>query len=595
LAQSPPSSDAFVNSGSPGTNYGDKITLDVQSARTSLVAFDLSELPTGPTVARATLRLYVDSVNAAGVFNVVAATSPWSEAAVTFSTRPTLGATAAGPVAVAATSVNDFVLIDVTALAQSWLSGSVANSGVALVLSGASGKFSFQSKEGAHPPELEVVLNGPAGPQGPPGMQGPMGPLGPQGPTGSSGPAGPAGPQGPPGTGGVLKTGDTMTGTLTLSPGDINLATDPSTGAGGSILKNGMPFLHDGGSNTNTFVGLGAGNLTMTGTVNTAVGQGALGHNTTGVTNTAMGVNALANNATGGDNTATGINALYSNTAGFTNTALGTAALLSNTSGSSNTAEGESALALNTTGGSNIAVGFEAGLNLTTGSNNIDIGNLGIAGEGGTIRIGDGQTAAYIAGVRNTTVADGFVVVVDSNGRLGATPGVTGPTGPQGPKGDKGDPGLPGSSSGFRFADANGQVIGPVLDVNKTILVLSGYPMAVGIGVNGVKQTPSSGAAAAGGGPVTQLRYATTDCSGSAYWGVSEDAVASPGVYQTGLYFVPPGAVGGEVTVQAYQDFNSDGSPGPCQSYGSSFVLSASSQVVTVPMPAFSPPIHIEQ
>ena len=42
----------------------------------------------------------------------------------------------------------------------------------------------------------------------------------------------------------------------------------------------------------------------------------------------------------------------------------------------------------NTTGSNNIALGYQAGFSLTTGSNNIDIGNLGVAAESKTIRIG---------------------------------------------------------------------------------------------------------------------------------------------------------------------------------------------------------------
>ena len=63
LAQGPPAADAFVNSAAPTTNYGDKSTLDIQSTRPSLIRFDLSGLPMGGGVARATLRLYVSSVN----------------------------------------------------------------------------------------------------------------------------------------------------------------------------------------------------------------------------------------------------------------------------------------------------------------------------------------------------------------------------------------------------------------------------------------------------------------------------------------------------------------------------------------------------
>ena len=86
---------------------------------------------------------------------------------------------------------------------------------------------------------------------------------------------------------------------------------------------------------------------------------------------------------TGLDNTANGYRALYGST------------------GSGNTADGYQALNDNTTGRYNIALGILAGYNLTTGNDNIDIGNVGVAGESGAIRIGSPtkQTSAYIAGV----------------------------------------------------------------------------------------------------------------------------------------------------------------------------------------------------
>ena len=79
----------------------------------------------------------------------------------------------------------------------------------------------------------------------------------------------------------------------------------------------------------------------------------------------------------------------------------------------------------NTNGKGNIALGFQAGLSLTTGNNNIDIGNLGLAGESHTIRIGGDttglgtQTATYIAGISGATASGGAAVFVNSNGKLG--------------------------------------------------------------------------------------------------------------------------------------------------------------------------------
>jgi hypothetical protein len=159
-----------------------------------------------------------------------------------------------------------------------------------------------------------------------------------------------------------------------------------------------------------------------TGSQNTANGADALFSNTTGVANTANGASALFSNTNGQQNTATGLAALNSNTSGGANTANGHQALFSNISGNNNTANGVGALSSNTNGGGNIALGYFAGFNLTTGNNNIDIGNSGVAGESGIIRIGTAgnQTATFIAGIY--AVNEGgtpAAVYINSNGQLG--------------------------------------------------------------------------------------------------------------------------------------------------------------------------------
>jgi hypothetical protein len=172
-----------------------------------------------------------------------------------------------------------------------------------------------------------------------------------------------------------------------------------------------------GGFNT----AIGAGTLLAnTGNENTATGAGALLSNTGGG-NTANGAFALVSNITGSFNTANGAFALFTNTAGNGNIATGIDALHHNTIGNGNTATGGQALLSNTTGNGNIALGFNAGLNLTTGDNNIDIGNVGVAGESGTIRIGGAnQTATYVAGIAGQTVgAGGSTCYVDNDGKLG--------------------------------------------------------------------------------------------------------------------------------------------------------------------------------
>src|SRR5437899_1174486 len=101
------------------------------------------------------------------------------------------------------------------------------------------------------------------------------------------------------------------------------------------------------------------------------------------------------------NNTVLGDDAFVNNTTGDNDTAIGSSALTSNTTGFFNTAIGDSALINNTTGNNNIALGKSAGLRLTTGSNNIEIGNLGVAGEANTTRIGTSgtQTRTFIAGI----------------------------------------------------------------------------------------------------------------------------------------------------------------------------------------------------
>jgi endosialidase-like protein len=82
-----------------------------------------------------------------------------------------------------------------------------------------------------------------------------------------------------------------------------------------------------------------------------------------------------------------------------------------------------SALVHNSTGSFNIALGSQAGINLDTGDNNIEIGNEGVGGESGVIRMGtEGtHTATYIAGIKDTPLVHGAAVAVGitADGQLG--------------------------------------------------------------------------------------------------------------------------------------------------------------------------------
>ncbi len=171
----------------------------------------------------------------------------------------------------------------------------------------------------------------------------------------------------------------------------------------------------------NTATGYEALYSNTTGVGNTASGYAALIKNTTGNYNTGDGVQTLYLNTIGSKNTASGVDALVSNTQGSNNSASGYYALFSNAIGIDNTAEGFKALFSNT-GSNNIGLGSNAGIDLTTGQNNIDIGNVGVAGESASIRIGSGaQTRTFIGGIRGKTTvnANAVPVVIDSAGQLG--------------------------------------------------------------------------------------------------------------------------------------------------------------------------------
>jgi hypothetical protein len=213
-AQLPVSADTFTWKLTPEQNYGAYPILVVDSNSTTFTSFNLAALPSGSTVTKASLVLFVDNTVGTAVVDAYPVLGPWQEGTLKAQNAPALGASASGghPITLDSTSCNTFVLIDVTSAVQHWLAGT-PNYGLALAYLSGGGAFSFDSKESAftsHQPELIVELagtgtvgpqgpTGPAGPQGPAGPVGPTGPTGPAGPKGATGAVGPAGPQGPTG------------------------------------------------------------------------------------------------------------------------------------------------------------------------------------------------------------------------------------------------------------------------------------------------------------------------------------------------------------------------------------------------------------
>jgi hypothetical protein len=157
-----------------------------------------------------------------------------------------------------------------------------------------------------------------------------------------------------------------------VASGNLILATNPSSSTAGNVFKGtNTPFIHNFGTD-NTFVGINAGNFTMSGN---------------------------------------GRNSVF-----------GSSAFTSNTVGDQNTGIGFSSLASCTTGSNNIAIGSSAGGTLTTGNGNIYIdASASSTSESTTTRIGTSQTKCFVAGIRGITTgnANAIAVLVDSAGQLG--------------------------------------------------------------------------------------------------------------------------------------------------------------------------------
>ena len=174
----------------------------------------------------------------------------------------------------------------------------------------------------------------------------------------------------------------------------------------------------------NTGAGFKALYYTTNGRQNTAIGKFAMSfNNSIGSFNTANGVSSLGFNTTGSNNTAVGMRALGFNFTGSENTAVGVSALglRDNLTGSQNTAIGFKTLLDLFDGNDNVALGYEAGSELgRDGLYNIDLGNTGELYDNNTIRIGDVQTATFMAGIRGANViGDALPVIIDASGQLG--------------------------------------------------------------------------------------------------------------------------------------------------------------------------------
>src|SRR5580658_6014453 len=162
-AQITPLGDAYTNTADPTTNYGAKTLLDVDGAtQITYIQFNLASIPATASISQATLKLYVNTVSAAGSFNVDYVNGTWAEGTIDASNAPALGSTIASAVSITTADKNQYILINVTEAVRAWLDGSETNNGIALV---ANGTFTatFDSKENtttSHPAELDIAFAG---------------------------------------------------------------------------------------------------------------------------------------------------------------------------------------------------------------------------------------------------------------------------------------------------------------------------------------------------------------------------------------------------------------------------------------------------
>ncbi len=165
FGQITPSDDAYTLTTTPKRNYGGSGSLQLESGKaTVFLRFDLSSIPstyTSSNIAKATLKLYANSVTKPGNFNVNYVLGSWSEKTITAQKAPAIGTTIASGLTVTAGSKDSYISVDVTTALCAWLDRSQDNDGIALVANHPL-KMDFASKEydsASHSPELGIVFS----------------------------------------------------------------------------------------------------------------------------------------------------------------------------------------------------------------------------------------------------------------------------------------------------------------------------------------------------------------------------------------------------------------------------------------------------
>jgi hypothetical protein len=465
--------DAYTQSSTPSQNFGANANLRVASGINSYLRFDLSTLPAGTAgsdVAKATLRLYVNTLTTAGLFDVHRVIGAWNEGTITGNSAPSLGGAEVTGIGVPAGSVDSFVTVDITSLVQDWLDGVIANNGIALLPNAAGISVRFDSKENgttSHEPRLEITLKG-------------LAEVAHDGTLSGDGTSGNPLSVANQGVGNAQLANGAVSGakiaaaqvvkSLNLLKDDVNLAAGSNVtitpsgntltiaaasglvgvshnttligdGTGGSPLSvaaplsltgsdgnailsvansgSGAAITATGDINTSTQYRIGGSRvLSIAGAANVFVGALAGSSNGSGILNSFFGSGAGFSNTTASRNSFFGARAGSSNVTGFGNSFFGSDAGRSNTTSFRNSFFGDQSGRDNVSGSDNSFFGSGTGPVNTTGSSNSFFGS----GAGISNTTGSGNTFfGSAAGASNTTG--------QQNSFFGASVGINNATG----------------------------------------------------------------------------------------------------------------------------------------------------------------------
>ncbi len=147
-----PVADSYVSASYPSTNYGTSTALRVDGSPDvhSYLRFTVSGL-NGQTITAASLQVYSNASNSAGLTAKTVADNTWGETTITYNNMPALGSTLGSTGSIPGSG---WVTMDVSSYVKAEGTYSFG------VITPGSIGFSFGSRESTHPPKLIVTVGG---------------------------------------------------------------------------------------------------------------------------------------------------------------------------------------------------------------------------------------------------------------------------------------------------------------------------------------------------------------------------------------------------------------------------------------------------